>query len=170
MNGVINLKNRTMSFEKKSLLIVVPLDLSKGLRSTEPVRDYEESDDDLDKIYKITVRDQDWVNLTSEGRISWDHKISCSSNSNEELEHWRNRLHEVSTLHYNMMTKLLRCVSLEIRNLPYYDGLTDLDKFLDAFEREVPKDHCFQAINLALHTTPARWWGTHKDNFAKWRD
>lgn len=42
-----------------------------------------------------------------------------------------------------MMIKSLLCVSLEIRNLPYYDGLIDVDKFLDAFEREVSEDHHF---------------------------
>jgi len=54
MNGVINLKKSTMSFEKKSLHVVVPLDLVEGPRYTAPVRDYE-SDDDLDQIYKITT-------------------------------------------------------------------------------------------------------------------
>ena len=52
----------------------------------------------------------------------------------------------------------------------YYDGLTNVDKFLDAFEREVPKDHHFWALDLALRNTPARWWGTHKDSFDGWRD
>jgi len=56
-------------------------------------------------------------------------------------------------------------VSLEVRNLPYYDGLTDVDKFLDAFEREVPEDHVFQALDLALLTMPTQWWCMHKDNF-----
>ena len=66
MNGVINLKKRKMIFEKKSLRVIVPLDPAEGSRYTEPVRDYE-SDDDLDYIYKITVRDQDWVNPTVDG-------------------------------------------------------------------------------------------------------
>ena len=44
-----------MSFERKSLHVVVPLDPAKGPCYTEPVRDYEESDDDLDQIYKITA-------------------------------------------------------------------------------------------------------------------
>ena len=52
--------------------------------------------------------------------------------------------------------------------MPYYDGLTNVDKFLDAFEREVLEKHRFQALDLALCTTPARWWGTHKDSFAEW--
>ena len=54
MNQVINLKKRKMTFEKKSLCVIVPLDLVEGLHYTELVRDYE-SDDDLDYIYKITT-------------------------------------------------------------------------------------------------------------------
>ena len=54
MNGVIKLKKRKMIFEKKSLCIIVPLDLDKGSRYTKPVCDYER-DDDLEFIYKITV-------------------------------------------------------------------------------------------------------------------
>jgi len=57
--------------------------------------------------------------------------------------------------------KSLWCVSSEVWKLPYYDGLTDVDTFLDEFEREVPKDHRFQALELALHARPAWWWGTH---------
>lgn len=58
MNRVINLKKRKMIFEKKSLHVIILLDLAEGLRYTEPARNYE-SDDDLDCIYKITMRDQD---------------------------------------------------------------------------------------------------------------
>ena len=94
-----------MSFERKSLRIEVPLDLAEGPRCTEPMHNYEEIVYVLDQICKITVRDQDWVNPTTDGRIAWDHKISCTSNSGEELEHWQNRLHELSTLQCNMVTK-----------------------------------------------------------------
>ena len=66
------------------------------------------------------------------------------------------------------MTKSLFYVSSEVRKLPHYDGLTDVDLFLDDFECEVPEDHRFQALELALLTTPARWWGTHKDSFSGW--
>lgn len=47
----------------------------------------------------------------------------------------------------------------------YYDGLTDIDNFFDAFGREVLEKHRFQALDLALCATPRRSWGTHKDNF-----
>ena len=54
MNGVINLKKRKMIFEKKSLRVVVPLDPAEGAHYTKPVRN-NDSDDDLDYIYKITA-------------------------------------------------------------------------------------------------------------------
>lgn len=56
-------------------------------------------------------------------------------------------------------------VSSEVRNLPTYDGLNDLDIFLDAFERGVPKKQRFQALDWALCAMAARWWGTHKGRF-----
>lgn len=46
-----------MSFKRKSLRVIVPLDPLEEVRYTEPVRNYEESDDELDQIYKITTRD-----------------------------------------------------------------------------------------------------------------
>ena len=48
MNGVINLKKLIMSFERKSLCVIVLLDPAEILHDIEPVRNYEESDDDLD--------------------------------------------------------------------------------------------------------------------------
>lgn len=55
MNGVINLKKERMLFDRKSLEVVVPLDLAEGACYTELVHDYEECEDELDQIYKITV-------------------------------------------------------------------------------------------------------------------
>ena len=54
MNGMINLKKFKMIFEKKSLRVVVPLELVEGSRYIEPVHD-DERDDNLDYIYKITT-------------------------------------------------------------------------------------------------------------------
>ena len=65
-----------MSFEKKSLCIVVPLDPTKGPCYIEPVHDYK-SDENLDQIYKITVRDQDWVNLAADGYIAFKFQLKC---------------------------------------------------------------------------------------------
>ena len=84
MNGVINLKKWIMSFERKSLRVVVPLDPAEGPCYTESVCDYE-SDNDLDQIYKITAQDQDSVNLTTDEWITWDRESSYTSDSDEEL-------------------------------------------------------------------------------------
>lgn len=54
MNGVINLKRRKMTFEKKSFHVIAPLDLAEGARYTEPVCD-EDNDDEMDCIYQITT-------------------------------------------------------------------------------------------------------------------
>ena len=85
MNGVINLKIQKMIFEKKSLRVIVPLDPVEGACYTEPVCD-EDNDDELDCIYQITVQDQDWVNPTTDERISWERDSSCTSDSDEEIE------------------------------------------------------------------------------------
>jgi len=98
MNGVINLKKRRMSFERISLWVIVLLDPVEGVHYTEPTRDYEGSDDELDQIYKITTLDQVWINPRAYGRIAWDWESFFTSDSYEELEHWQNYLHEVSTL------------------------------------------------------------------------
>lgn len=56
MNGVINIKKRKMIFEKKSLRVVVPLDLAEGSCYIELVHD-DERDDELDCIYNITTQE-----------------------------------------------------------------------------------------------------------------
>ena len=61
-----------MSFERKSLRVIVPLDPAEGAWYTELVCDYVESDDELDQIYKIIERDQDSINPTTDGWITWD--------------------------------------------------------------------------------------------------
>lgn len=55
-----------MIFEKKLLRVIVSLDITKGSHYSELVGDYERNDD-LDCIYKIIARDQDWVNPTADG-------------------------------------------------------------------------------------------------------
>ena len=69
-----------------------------------------------------------------------------------------------------MIIRSLRCVSTEVRDMPTYDGLSEVDAFLDRFEREVPGKQRFQALNWVLCTMPMRWWGTHKGSFDDWRE
>lgn len=71
----------------------------------EPVRD-EDNGGELDCIYQITTQDQDQVNPTMDGRLSWDRENSCTSDSDEEIEQWHNQLHEVTTLNCNRMVTI----------------------------------------------------------------
>ena len=130
MNGVINLRKHKMSFEKNSLRVVVPLDPMEGSRYAEPMCDYD-SNNDVDCIYKITMCE--WVNLTTDGRISWDCKSSCTSYSNKEIKSWQNQLHEVTMLNCNMMMRSLWCVIVKRRDMPTYDGLGKVEEFLNKF-------------------------------------
>lgn len=77
------------------------------------------------------------MNPTTHGMISWECDSSSTLDSNEEVEQWKNLLHEATTLNWNMMVRSLHCVATEARNLPMYDGLTSEDEFLNKFEREV---------------------------------
>ena len=86
------------------------------------------------------------MNPTVDGKIAWEHESSCTSDSDEEIERWQNQLHEVTTLNCNMMTRLLHCISTEVRNLPIDDGLSEVDTFLNKFEREVLEKQHFQAL------------------------
>ena len=119
MDVVINLKKRRIKFEKKELLVIVLLDPTKGSRYTKPVHYYEE-EDDLDQIYKITGCNEYWMNPTANGRIKWDRDSSCTSDLDEELKHWQNRLHEASMLRCSTMTKSVSCISTEVQNLPHH--------------------------------------------------
>lgn len=64
-----------------------------------------------------------------------------------------------------MMTKSLRHVLTEVMNLRDYDGLANVELFLDEFERELLEDHRFQALEFALCIMPTHWWGMHKERF-----
>ena len=55
-----------------------------------------------------------------------------------------------------------------MRYLPTYDGLGEVDAFLDQFEREVLEKKQFKALNWVLRAIPTRWWGMHKGNFDDW--
>lgn len=169
MDVVINMKQWKMTFERKALMVIVPLEPAEGAQYIEPVYDYEE-DDDLNQNYKITPHDEYQINPTIDGQITQDREKSCTSDSNEELKHWQNRLHEVSTLCCNMMVKSLQWVSTKVRKNFHYDGLNNVNIFLDEFEREVPEEHRFLALELALHPMLTRWLGMHKEIFVDWKE
>jgi hypothetical protein len=74
-----------MTFEKDGLRFIAPLDLYEGPRYTEPIKK-EDHTFELENIYKLTARQQDYINPTADGNMSWRSDSACSSNSEEALE------------------------------------------------------------------------------------
>jgi len=74
-----------MVFEKNGFRVVVPLDPAEGAQYTKLVCD-DYDDEEIDHIYNLTTRDEDWINPTTYGWISWEKDSLCQSDPNEELE------------------------------------------------------------------------------------
>ena len=103
-----------------------------------------------------------------DGVLCWKKDSDFFSNSDGEMEKWKNQLHDVSVLRCLRVTKDFRCISSEVRDLPYFDGPGSIRDFLLAFEAKVPRGRRLGALNLAMRTTPARWWDTNKEAFQDW--
>ena len=59
-----------MKFEGYGLKVIAPLDPDKGRRYTEPIRE-EDCTYELENIYKLTARQQDYINPTTYGNLRW---------------------------------------------------------------------------------------------------
>jgi hypothetical protein len=91
---IINLKTRKMTFQSGDYRVIAPLYPLEGERFVEPTcLDLEE----IGQLYRTTAREEDYVNPTIDGVISWHSIISCATDSDTGLENWQQRLHEVST-------------------------------------------------------------------------
>ena len=104
-----------MVFKSTSTRVIAPLDLVEGARYTEPVHMKEE----LDHIYKITAQDEDRVNPMDQGMLYWEKDIECFSDSDEELENWQRRFHEVLVLRSLQTIRNFHRISTTERTLPY---------------------------------------------------
>ena len=116
------------------------------------------------------MNQNDYINPTAEGNISWRCDSSCASDSDVGLENWKNRLYEVSARRCAFMSKSLRWIGTEITEIPSYHGLTDIQDLLTQFEQQIPYEQRIAAMNLAVQATPARWWYAHKESIASWDD
>jgi hypothetical protein len=81
-----------MIFEFWDLKFVAPLDPSEGKRYIESTKGK-----DIDNLYNITVRMEDYVDPIMDGALSWRSISSCASYSEVSLKNWQQRMHEVST-------------------------------------------------------------------------
>ena len=81
-----------MIFAVGDIKVIVPLEPLEGKRYTESVRE-----NDMDNLYNITARMEDYVEPTMDGVLSWRIFSSCTSDSKSCLENLQQRMHEVST-------------------------------------------------------------------------
>jgi hypothetical protein len=163
--AIINLKTRKMTFELRDYRVIAPLNPSEGERFIEPTcLDLEE----IDQLYRTTVRDADYINPTTDGVLSWRSITSCTTDSDTGLENWQQRLHEVSTRRCARIDRAIRWIGTKIREPPSFHVLNDLETFLTQYEDEVLENQRLLALDLALKDTPARWWGAHKETITNW--
>ena len=67
---VVDLKKIHMNFERDGLRVIAPLDPDEGPRYTEHIRE-EDHAYELENIYKLTTKQQDYINPTTHGNLSW---------------------------------------------------------------------------------------------------
>ena len=88
---VINFKRWVMTFENQDVRVIAPMDPQEGRWYIEPMRD--EAGRSWDHAYNIS---QYYIRPTIDSELGWCSDSSASSNSDDALENWKNRLHEVS--------------------------------------------------------------------------
>jgi hypothetical protein len=69
-----------MTFEGDGLRVIAPLYPDEGQRYTKPIRE-EDHAYELENIYKLTTRQQDYINPMMDGNLSWRSDNACSSDS-----------------------------------------------------------------------------------------
>jgi hypothetical protein len=129
---IVDLKKRRMMFEGDGIRVIAPLDPDEGPRYTKPIRE-EDRAYELDNIYKLTARQQDYINPTSDGNLSWRSDSAFSLDSKEALENWKNKMYEVSSQQCARLTREIRWIGTTVSNLPTFDGFNHLETFLLEF-------------------------------------
>jgi hypothetical protein len=93
--------------------------------------------EEINQLYRTTTREEDYVNPTADGVLSWRSITSCMSNLNIGLENWQQRLHEVSTRICARIARAIRWVGTEIREPPNFHGVNELEIFLTRYKDKV---------------------------------
>ena len=165
--AVINLKKKHVTFEGHNIKVIAPLDPSMGPHYTEPIR-VEEEVKEIDDFYKMTTTKDDYINPTADCTLSWRYASSCTSNSETGFENWKNRIQEILGRRCEHLMKSLRQIGTEVCEVPTFNGLFDIQEFLQDYEAQIPLSQRLKTLNVALPATPARWWTVHKRNIATW--
>jgi len=103
-----------------------------------------------------------YVNSIANGALSWRSINSCASDFKEGLEHWQQRMNEVSTRWCALINRSLCWIGTKLCDPPKYDGLTDISSFVKVFELQIPEHQLLLALDVVLKDTPTIWWDSHK--------
>jgi hypothetical protein len=155
-----------MTFESGEYRVIAPLD---PFRRRKVCRTHlSRSGGNKPVVQNHHAREEDYVNPTADGVLSWRSITSCASDSDTGLENWQQRLHEVSTRRCARIDRAVRWVGTKIREPPSFHGVNDLEEFLTKYEDEVLENQRLLSLDIALKATPARWWGAHKETIQDW--
>ena len=133
---IINFKKIVLSFEDSELTVATPIDPLEGHRYIEPVNS-EGQGNYLDHLYNMRYSIEDYINPMADGNFSWRSVSSCTCNSGDALENWKNKLREVSMRRCTRITRSVRRVGAKESEFPKYEGLPNLASFLLEFEEKV---------------------------------
>ena len=103
----------------------------------------------------------EYITPTTDGKMSWRSVSSCTSDSGEALENWKNRMHQVSMRRCVRITRFVRRLGAKERKLPTHEFFPNLAYFLAEFEEKVIESQRLPS-EFALKAIPISWWGTHK--------
>ena len=84
------------------------------------------------------------------------------TDSDEGLENWQSRLYELHGHRCAIITKSIRWVGSEIRTVPLFDGLTNLEDFIVQFSEKIPDLQKMETLDSAFRASAARWWNGHQ--------
>ena len=126
-----------MSFEGNDIQVIGLLDPALGPRYTELITAKEEALN-IDVVYQLTAVQGDYVNPTNDGMLSWRCESSCVSNSEVGLVNWQQCLHEVLGRRLARITKSLCWIRSEVSTLSIFDGLFDIQIFVQEYEAQLP--------------------------------
>jgi hypothetical protein len=107
-----------MTFERYGHRVISPLDPYEVPQYTEPIIE-ENHAYELENIYKLTIRQQDCIKPTTNGNLSWKSDSACSSDSEEALENWKNKMYELSTRRCARLTREVCWIDTTISKLTY---------------------------------------------------
>ena len=123
--AIINFKKRILTFENKYTKAIAPMDPHEGRLYIELVKD--EVGRGWEHAYNIF---EDYIHPTVDGKLRWCSASSTFCNSDDALENWKNRLHEVYFRKCGLVMQFLHCIATKIIKLMIYEGIPELSIFV----------------------------------------